>query len=279
MVSRFLKRAVPAIDAQQRIDDQRFAGYAGGTIKMHRAFLTMPLRQIDMASALVLPLAFDTLLLFLTDPLLELWHVMLVFLTGRLGLDTIVSARTMDLGPVLVAVPNIEMTVASPTSFGLFMTFLGTLVIWLATMLMKPDHYLPIIYFLRAMVIVMWTSLLYFAFFSAVIPIQLTDYMGKSLAASYVLIALVPWLFGIALYIFNFSLLHKIGVTLLTMVYLALFVPMQYLLQLVIFHYGSILYLPLGFMAFGVFLDVFLIVAFYGWGMTWSNKASAPRQA
>lgn len=272
MVPRFLKRVIPNVDAQQRIDDMRFTGYAGTTIKMHRAFLTMPLRQADIASALVLPLAFDALLLFLTDPLIELWHTILVFLCGALGFNTIVSARTTDLGPVLVSFPNLDITASSPTPTGLVMTFLATVAIWLVTLLINPDRYLPIIYFLRAIVLVMWTSLLYFAFFSAVVPIQLTDYMGKSLAASWVLMALVPWLYGIALYIFDFSLLHKIGVTLLTLVYLALFVPMQYMLQLVIFHYGSILYLPLGFMAFGTFLDVFIVVAIYGWGMTWRSK-------
>lgn len=263
---------MPNVDAQQRIDDMRFTGYAGTTIKMHRAFLTMPLRQIDIASALVLPLIFDALLLVLTDPLIDLWHAMLVFLTRQLGFDAIVTARTTDLGPVLVSFPNLDITALSPGTGTLIMTFLATAAIWLSTMLMQPARYLPIIYFLRALVLVMWTAILYFAFFSAVVPIQLTDYMGKSLAASYVLMALVPWLYGIALYIFDFSLLHKVGVTLVTLCYLAVFVPMQYLLQLIIFHYGSILFLPISFMAFGTFLDVFIIVAIYGWGMTWKSK-------
>ncbi len=272
MVSRFLRRAPKDIDEQQRIDDLRFTGFAGTTIKMHRAFLTMPIHQRDIASALVLPLVFDALLLFLTDPLIALWRFMLTFLTGQLGLAAVVTARTIDLGPALITFPNLEISAGMPTPFGLFTTFLATLVIWLLTMLMKPARLLPMIYLLRAAVIVQWSAILYFTFFETVIPIQLTDYMGKSLAASYVLMALVPWLFGIGLYIFNFSILHKIGVTLLALGYLSLLVPMQYLLQLIVFHYASIQFLPLGFIAFGTFLDVFVIIAIYGYGMTWRNR-------
>jgi hypothetical protein len=59
--------------------------------------------------------------------------------------------------------------------------------------------------------------------------------------------------------------------SLISMGYLTVFLPFQYMLQIYILR-KSILYMPLLYFAFGPFLDVLIFVSLYSWGMSWKSK-------
>ncbi|MBV9609750.1 MAG: hypothetical protein JO187_09350, partial [Acidobacteria bacterium] len=76
---------------------------------------------------------------------------------------------------------------------------------------------------------------------------------------------------GFTYYVFEFSFLQKLALTLMTIVHLALFVPLQYALHVYLLH-QSILYMSVLYFAFGPFLDVLVFISFYAWGMSWTSS-------
>jgi hypothetical protein len=83
------------------------------------------------------------------------------------------------------------------------------------------------------------------------------------------LIAIVPGLFGVTYFIFNFGLLKKAFLTLITMCHLTLFLPLQILLHGLVLQI-SVMFMPLLYIVFAVSLDILIIIAFYSWGMSWN---------
>jgi hypothetical protein len=83
----------------------------------------------------------------------------------------------------------------------------------------------------------------------------------------------LPFLFALTYYIFDFGLLKKAFLTALTMIYLALFLPFQVLLQALVLQ-KTVLFMPLLYIIFGMPVSVLLIIAFYSWGMTWQFRAA-----
>jgi hypothetical protein len=85
------------------------------------------------------------------------------------------------------------------------------------------------------------------------------------------LISLVPFIFGLTYYIFDFGLLRKALLTSTTMAYLALFLPFQCLLQALVLQ-RTVLFMPVLYIVFGMPVDIMLVIGFYSWGMTWSFR-------
>lgn len=132
------------------------------------------------------------------------------------------------------------------------------------------EEYLPWIYLLRFLALIQFTALIYFAFAAARFPHDLASYTVGMLFFASILIALVPSILGFTYYIFDFSLLQKITLTVLAGAYLAILVPMQYMLHVYVLH-KSILFMPILYFAFGPFVDVIVFVSIYSWGMSWKT--------
>ena len=122
------------------------------------------------------------------------------------------------------------------------------------------------------MLFVQAVSLTYFAVRPAEFPHSCQDYMAGLLTSSLILIPVVPILFGITYYIFEFQLWKKFLLTLITMAHLVVFVPVQILLHSVALQ-SSVLFMPVLYLVMGVPMDVLIIVAFYSWGMSWKLKS------
>ena len=73
-------------------------------------------------------------------------------------------------------------------------------------------------------------------------------------------------------YIFDFSLIRKIFLTVLIMVHLAVFTPLHYLVQLYIIARFSLVFMPVLYTVFGLLLEVMVFIAFYSWGMSWKGR-------
>jgi len=133
------------------------------------------------------------------------------------------------------------------------------------------DEHLPWIYLLRFLALIHATALVYFAFAAARFPHDLSSYTVGMLYFGTILVGLVPPILGFTYYLFDFSFLQKLGLTLLTIAYLALFLPLQYMLHVYVLH-KSILFMPLLYFAFGPFVDVLIFVSLYSWGMSWKPQ-------
>jgi len=131
-----------------------------------------------------------------------------------------------------------------------------------------PSKLIPVIYLLRGILLVPATALLYFLFLPARFPHTPDSYMQGLVTAGIALISTVPLLFGLTYYIFDFGLLKKAFLTAITMTHLALFLPLQILLQ-ALFLQKTVLFMPVLYIIFGMPINILIIIAFYSWGMTW----------
>jgi hypothetical protein len=93
------------------------------------------------------------------------------------------------------------------------------------------------------------------------------------------LIGVVPLVFGLTFYVIDVSWSRKVGLTVLVMAHLAVLVPLQYALQAALIVHGSLIVLPLLFILFGLLPEIMVLIAWYGWGMSWpSARARGRRQ-
>lgn len=168
------------------------------------------------------------------------------------------------------AIPYLRMEPLLPTlqvwSLAAAVTFLLLVVTFLL-----PDTWIPVIYLLRWILMVQATAVLYFALLPARFPHTPDSYMEGLATSGMALITIVPLLYGLTYYIFDFGLVRKALLTAMAMAHLTLFLPFQVLLQALVLQ-KTVLFMPVLYLVFGIPLDVLLIVAFYSWGMTWSFR-------
>jgi hypothetical protein len=169
-------------------------------------------------------------------------------------------------------VPYLRMEPVLPSAEAWWLTFAATLALFAASFLL-PGRLIPIIYLLRGILLVPATALLHFDLLPARFPHTPDSYMQGLVAAGIALISTVPLLFGLTYYIFDFGLWKKALLTAMTMAHLALFLPLQVLLQ-ALFLQKTVLFMPVLYIIFGMPVNILIIIALYSWGMTWFFRSA-----
>lgn len=256
-------------DARQaEIDELRHRGWRGGIIAPHRAFAYLPIRLIDVAGGLLLAIALSLGWIVALPLVGRFWRNILAFWTRALKLDGSVVMAPHHWGAhVHFGLPYVNIAAGALSPFAWWLTAVIVLLVFSATCFM-PEEKTAVIYLLRFLAILQGTALVYFALAAARFPHDLPSYTEGMFLFGTILIALMPWMLGFTYYIFDFSFLQKLGLTLICMGYLTLFIPFQYMLHVYILH-KSILFMPLLYFAFGPFLDVLIFVCLYSWGMSY----------
>lgn len=261
---------------QRKIEDMRFRGFGGAAIQMHRSMYQVKLKRSNLLGSLALPLVFTLALLCLLSPILALWHHVFAFWIPRIAPGGSVAVRQLDLGAYWIDLPYPLLPAGLPDAQLWWVTLAGTVLGFLATALVPRDRYLPLRYILRACLLVQASALLYFHFFPHDFPYDSPRYLSDALSMALIFLFMLPWGLGLTYYVFAFSLWRKVGLTACTLAYFALAFPMQYLLHAYVLHHMTLLFLPLLYLVFGIFLDVMMFVALYSWGMSW-RRADAVR--
>lgn len=132
---------------------------------------------------------------------------------------------------------------------------------------MFSSKWTPIVYLLRAVLIIQISALIYFAVIPGHFPHTPDSYMEGLITSGIGLISAVPFLFALTFYIFQIGALKKISLTLFAMGYLIVFLPFQMLLQGLVLQ-TTVLFMPVLYVVCGMPLDVLLIIAIYSYGMT-----------
>jgi hypothetical protein len=170
------------------------------------------------------------------------------------------------------SIPYPRVQSVAPTPHVWWSVAAAVLVLFALTFLLTGD-FLPLAYLLRAALCVQASGLVYFAWSPARFPHTSSGYLDGLVSYGAVLIGMVPALFGLTYFIFDFTLARKALLTVATMIHLCLFVPLQALLHAVILQ-QSILFMPVLYIVFGLPLDILIVIAFYSWGMSWPSKSS-----
>ena len=224
-----------------------------------------------------MPLLFNALIFLMIDPLIGFWRAVLTFGVERLNFGAKVVMQPFDLGIYDLWIPTVAVQATLPSLLTWWVTALVCVAAYMLSYLIKPDRGLPLIYIVRAVILVQTTALLYFALIPTSFPQVLESYMANNLFMGVMLLALIPWILGATFYIFDFPIRRKILFTLLNLAFFIVAFPLQYLLHVNLIALGSLLFMPVLYLVFGLFIDVLAFVALYSYGMT--RRGEAGRQS
>jgi hypothetical protein len=239
---------------------------------MHRALTQFRLGTMNLIVASCLFVFFSFAWVVLLPLVCRLWTRIFAFgirslpLHAELGLAEHHWTRFLSFD-----IPYLKMEPVLPSAQIWWLTCAITVLIFVATYFIS-QRLIPLVYLLRAVLLVQVIALLYFAFIPASFPHTPESYLAGFITSGIVLISLVPLVFGLTYYIFDFGMPRKALLTSMTMVHLALFLPFQVLLQALVLQ-KTVLFMPVLYVIFGMPVDVMLVIGFYSWGMTWSFRS------
>jgi hypothetical protein len=246
-------------------------GHRGGVIEMHRALAHFRLGPLNLVTAISLFVCFSSIWLLLLPRICRFWALILEFGIRVLPLRAEIGLTPHHLTTFInFDIPFLRMEPVLPTAavWGGACIITGALF---GASFFLSDNLIPVMYLLRGSLLVPMTALLYFVFLPARFPHTPDSYMEGLMTAGIALISVIPLLFGLTYYIFDFGLPKKGFLTIIAMTHLALFLPMQMLLQ-ALFLQKTVLFMPVLYIIFGMPVNILMIVAFYSWGMTWSFR-------
>jgi hypothetical protein len=119
------------------------------------------------------------------------------------------------------------------------------------------------------------TALLDFAVHPGAFPYALPQYGLGFLEAGCAVLAVIPLVLGLTFFPFDIALWRKVALTLLVVAHVAVLLPLQVALHVYVVHHLSLLVMPTMFFIWGILVEIFVFVAFYGWGMSWPDEAHA----
>jgi hypothetical protein len=254
-------------------DAVRTRGHRGGVIPMHRALGHFRLGSMNLVTAIFLFVFFTSIWLVFLPKVCRFWNVVLGLGIRVLPLRAGIGVAQHHLTPFIsFDVPYLRMEPVLPSSQLWWLTVGATLALFAATFLL-PGKLIPVMYLLRGILMVPATALLYFAVLPARFPHTPASYMEGLVTAGIALISTVPLLFGLTYYIFDFGLLKKAFLTAIAMTHLALFLPLQILLQALVLQ-KTVLFMPVLYIIFGMPINILVLIAFYSWGMTWRFRSA-----
>ena len=238
---------------------------------MHRALAHFSLGPMNLAVAVSLCVIFLSIWLTLLPMTCALWSRILATGIRALPLHAELALAQHHWFYLRFATPYLRVEPLLPSLETWSLTGAATLLLFAATFLLS-DRWIPVIYLLRGVLLVQATALLYFALLPARFPHTPESYIAGLVTSGIALISIVPLLFALTYYIFDFGLPRKALLTAMTMAHLALFLPFQVLLQALALQ-KTVLFMPVLYIIFGMPLDILLIIAFYSWGMSWSFRS------
>jgi len=103
----------------------------------------------------------------------------------------------------------------------------------------------------------------------------LPQYTLGFLQAGCAVLVLVPLVLGLTFYPFDIAVWRKVLLTAMVVGHMAVLLPLQVALHSYVVYHLSLLALPTMFFLWGLLIEVFVFVAFYGWGMSWPDAARA----
>ena len=265
---------VDKLPSARLVEPIRVRGHRGGIIIMHRSMAHFTLKPMNLASAISLLLFFSGIWLVWLPRTCMLWRRILAAGIHYLPLHADVLFAERHLGAHLtLEIPYLSMEPVPPSLLIWSLTCGVTVLLFAATYLFH-NRWVPVVYLMRGFLLVQATALAYFALFPVAFPHSPASYMAGLSTYGLALISIVPSLFGLTYYIFDFGLPKKALLTILTMAHLTIFLPFQILLQGMVLQH-TVLFMPVLYIVFGVPIDVLAIVAFYAWGMSWTFRQSA----
>ena len=253
----------------------RKSGNNGTVIDPHRSIATVQLTSIDIVLAVALALGATVALAAALPFVGRAWTSAYGLLAAPLGFTEGVGTLSIDASPFAsFVVPYFRVAAESPGNAMWWGTLVVAAIILAASFALR-DNFLPLAYGLRLAVFVQATALVAFRIAPQRFPYDLPHYVTSMLTSGIAVMLVVPTVLGMTFYVVDVGIARKIELTVVMLGHLFVFIPLQYALQTYVIAHGSLLLMPLSFMLFGLLPEVMVLIALYGWGMSW--PAQRPR--
>lgn len=239
----------------------------GGYIETHRSIRYLPFPRRRYAVVLLLPVFFNLLMMWTGDYISAGWHALFKFWVEKLELPATVTLTPFSDATGVSHLPSLALPSVLPdTQIWWAMLVLTVLSVPLGRRL--PERFLPVRYFIYFIAFIQITALAFFATRPQAFPYSSQSYIDTALATGVVFMFIIPWIHALVYYIFDFSLLRKAWLTLLTLAFIALALPLQTMAHAYLLTKLSLLLAPLLYFIFSVLPLVLACVGLYGWAMS-----------
>jgi hypothetical protein len=261
-------------DRERTLTEVRRRGVRGGVIGTHRSMASGYLTPSLVLSAVIVPLLLAATVVVALGPITDVWRQTLDLLRRALDLPGEVVSRTVSLGGILsFAMPYLS-TPANVPGVRENVIVGAVCVLALAVSFALPKRFLPLAYYLRFGTLVQLTTFLYFAIRPDSFPYALPPYLLSLMDLGTAILVVVPLVYGLTLFPFDIALWRKVLLTAMTVLHLAVLLPVQMVLHAYAIHHLSLLVMPPLFFLWGILPHIFVFVSFYGWGMSWPSARS-----
>lgn len=236
-------------------------------VRPHRAITPLKVTPWLLAQAVLLPIVLVGLLLWVKPGLLDIWRDIIMFWSRHLGLPFDLSANVVDLGHSRLTITSGPDASPMPGRLNLLVTGLLCLVGLAVSMTMKKAL-LPLRYPLRIVAVLQGVAVLYFWLSPTAFPYGIARHSEELMTIGYVVMVSTPVMLAMGYYILNQGLLVKLFHSALILLFFALMVPHQVLVQALLMQHFSVLFMPVLYICMGAVFDALVFVALYSWAVS-----------
>ena len=262
--------------SNRELKRNRHLGSRGNIIEMHHSLYQMKMSAFTLLSIILLPIFFDVVLWDNLENIITLWKNIFIFWGEHIGIsqNNVFYSEVYIPSGRLIYMPFPNLPASLPSTFAVWANLIICGIIYLVSVLI-PKRLLPIIYFIRALVLIQISASVYFILNPHSFPYDMGDYISGTLALGIYLLLLIPPLMALIYYIFDFNIVKKILVTVAMLVYFIILLPFQYMMHAIIISSWGLIFMPVLYLNFGLILDTLMFIGWYSWAMT--GKRREPR--
>jgi hypothetical protein len=246
-------------------------GSSGGVIAPHRTLITIPLSWVDVVAAAALTIVF-TVFAFVAAPVVfDLWRWIFTHGSDALGLGP--AARLVEVPTAILSgtVPALSVPAPAPGLLALGLSLVAIVALEIVARAVATRA-LPLAYALRAIAIVLASSVLVFALGARPPSLELGEFARTMIKVSAGIWLFVPLGYGLTLFLLDISWPRKAALIAMAMTHLALFIPVQQLVMLYLVQHLTLVIVPLWFVFGSVIPLIAVLIALYSWGASWPGR-------
>ena len=236
-------------------------------VRPHRAITQLKVTPYLLAQAIVLPLILCAMLYWGKPLLFDFWRECVLFWSGQLDMNFFISTVPNDAGNLVLRLPGREEEAPMPGTTTMLVAALVALALFVLSFGMKNAR-LPLKFPLRIISVVQLFALIYFWLYPTDFPYSISRHSEDLMTIGYALMLTTPMMLAIGYYILNQSLPAKLFHTALILLFMAVMVPHQVLVQAFLMQHLSVLFMPVLYICFGAVFDALVFVALYSWAVS-----------
>ena len=219
----------------------------------------------------LLPPFFNLIILANLNQIMQAWGYFIQYGLSKLTSSGTVIYTEYSIFHVEFFLPSIVLSANTPSAALYGYTLSITAVLFLLTFLIK-NTYMPVKFFLRSFIALIWFTQFYFYVHPTGFPYDIAIYTKSGFLQILALLLATPWIYCLTYYVYSYRVVSKVALTILVLNYLIILAPFQYLLNAVLIHQFSLLFMPVLYFFSGLLINILSIVAFYAYGISMEHK-------